>query len=168
MLDIRFSNQPNGRNLDATSELLRQPRLWVPGGDYPDHPDWVDMALSEIAAEQKRSMVAWMGDEQVGVLVYQRHKTSPDTVEIKNLSVQPQARGRRIADFLFRQVELEGPHDFPGATRLVGDTKVTNAAMIQFALHNGMSLVAVPTLEGTFANNGVPDVVLTKQLPVAA
>ena len=97
MLDIRFSNQPNGRNIDAASELLVRPRLWVPGGDYPAHAEWVDMTLAQIEEERKRAMVAYIGDEQVGVLVYQRHKTDPLKLEIKNLSIEPQARGRATA-----------------------------------------------------------------------
>ncbi|HEY8992509.1 MAG TPA: GNAT family N-acetyltransferase [Candidatus Microsaccharimonas sp.] len=165
MLDFRFSNAPNSENQDAVANLLIQPRLWIPSGDYPAHLDWRDKALAEIAGDKKRAMIAYWGKEAVGSVVYQRDPTQPETIEIRNLSIEPYARGRHIASFLVRQVEREAALDFPGSTRMVTDTKRTNAGLIAFAFENGYHVETVVALDGTdFAHNGVQDVVLVKDL----
>ncbi|HEY8992442.1 MAG TPA: GNAT family N-acetyltransferase [Candidatus Microsaccharimonas sp.] len=165
MLDFTFTNTPGGRNQDAISERLVQPRLWIPQGDYPAHLDWREKAIAQIAEEKKRAMIAFWGSDAVGSVVYQQDPKDPSTVEIRNLSVEPYARGRHVASFLLNQTEHEAAVEFPDATRIVTDTKQTNAGLIAFALHNGYKIKIVTTLdESAFAHNGVQDVVLTKSL----
>jgi len=168
MLDFRFSNQIGGQNQDAVANLLIQPRLWIPRGDYPAHTEWREKAIDEIASEKKRAMIAYWGLEAIGSVVYQRDPTDPSKVEIRNLSIEPHARGRYVASFLLRQVEWEAPIDFPGTTTIVTDTKRTNSGLLAFAIENGYQIEAVTTLDGTsFAHNGVPDVVLSKAIKTA-
>lgn len=166
MLDFRFTNAPNGRNKDAVAGLLVQPRLWVPDGDYPGHMEWREKALEDIAAETKRAMVAYWGSEAVGSVVYQRHPDDPATVEIRNLSVEQHARGRHVASFLLAQVECEAVRDFPGAESIIGDTKLANGGLISFLSSRDYAVSTPQVLEaGSFAHNGEPDVVFSKQLP---
>lgn len=164
MLDFRFSDTSGGRNIDATATLLIQPRLWIPSGDYPAHTEWRDKALDEIKDGRKRAMVAFWGSDAIGSIVYQRHTTEKDKVEIRNISIEPYARGRHVADFLLRQVELEAAQDFPGVVSIVTDVKRTNVGILAFALQNGYQVEAVTVLVGNFASNGVEDVVLAKNL----
>ncbi len=164
MLDFRFTNELNGKNFGATATLLMQPRLWIPGSDYPDYPEWREQALSEIAAERKRAMLAWWGREPVGSIIYQRHRKDPRQVEIKNISVEARARGRHIASFLLRQVECEALVDFPGSKAIISDTKHTNTEMLAFVVRNGYSLEPAVILESSFGHNGVGDVVFRKAL----
>lgn len=164
MLDFRFSNDPTSRNIDAAAFLLTQPRLWIPGGDYPGHMDWRDKALADLAAERKREMVAFWGNETVGGIIYQRNPADPTVVEIRNVSIENYARGRHVASFLLRQVEFEAPYDFPNVTSISCDTKLANTGFIKFMIYNGYKVTAVEVLPSNFAHNGQPDVLLTKPL----
>ena len=165
MLDFTFTNTPGGRNQDAIADRLVQPRLWIPNGDYPAHLDWYEKAIAQIAEEEKRAMIAYWGSDAVGSVVYQQDPKDPHTVEIRNLSIEPYARGRHVASFLLSQTEHEAAVEFPNATRIVTDTKHTNAGLIAFVLHNGYKVDIVTTLnESGFAHNGVRDVVLVKNL----
>lgn len=164
MLDFRFSNDPTSRNIDATASLLVQPRLWIPSGDYPGHMDWRDKALSQLGTEEKRAILAFWGTEPVGCIIYQRDPSNPLNIEIKNISIEKEARGRHVASFLLRQVEAEAPHDFPGSTDIWVDTKRANSGIIGFLLHSGYGIEATTLLPSNFAHNGEPDVVLTKPL----
>jgi ribosomal protein S18 acetylase RimI-like enzyme len=164
MLDFRITNELSPRNLDATANLLIQPRLWIPEGDYPAHTDWRDKALAEIAAEKKRAMLAYWGNEEVGSVVYQRDPIDPRRVEVRNISIEPKARGRYVASFLLRQVEAEAPIDFPGVDEVVADTKRTNSSILAFAISNGYRIKAITALPSEFAHNGVEDVVLSKKV----
>lgn len=163
MQDFRFTNTSSRRNIGAAADLLVQPRLWIPGGDYPGHREWVDKAVSQIG-EQKIAMVAFWGRVGVGTLVYQRHREDPTKVEIKNLSVEPYARGRLVASFMLRQVEAEAPNEFPGVTAILGDTKITNRGIINFVVEQGYAALPPSKVEGSFAHNGVPDVTFIKPL----
>lgn len=166
MLEFRFTDAPTGRNRDNLVERLTQPRLWIPGGDYPAHMDWVDKAISEWDDGKKRAILAYWSTEAVGVVMYQRHKTILSALEIKNISIEPHARGRHVADFLLRQAEIEGAHDFPGVTTIIGDTKITNTNLLQFIMKSGYDITVPQTLETHFAHNGTPDAIFTKQVPV--
>lgn len=166
MRDFRISNTLSPRNIDAAASLLVQPRLWIPdqSRDYPGHLEWRDKALSEIESTKKVAMVAFWGSDEVGVCVYQRHPEEPTRVEIRNLSIEPSARGRGLAPFVLRQVECEAPIDFPGATTLIADTKRTNDEMVRFAIGQGFTVQAITTLDSTFAHNNIEDIVFSKVL----
>lgn len=166
MLDFRFSNTSNSRNKDSVADLLVQPRLWIPGGDYPAHMEWREKALEEITADKKRAMVAYWGNEAVGSVIYQQHPIHPSVVEVRNISVERHARGRHIASFLLAQTEHEARIDFPNTTSITTDTKQANSEILSFAIRNGYTIDAENVLDETsFAHNGEPDVVLTKYLP---
>jgi ribosomal protein S18 acetylase RimI-like enzyme len=164
MRDIRFSNDPTPRNIDATARRILAPRLWIPGSDYPGYEEWADKALAQIASERKRSMVAFLGREGVGALLYQRCPEDPSVLEIRNLSVSPEVRRRHFADFLLKQVEAEASVEFPGVTQVVTDTKITNPPVISFFLSRGYSIASINALPSDFGHNGIEDVVLTKPL----
>ena len=168
MRDFRISNAQSGRNFDAASNLLIQPRLWVPdqATDYPGHLEWRDKALSEIETSKKMAMVAFWGSDEVAICVYQRDPADSTQLEIRNLSVEPSARGRGLAAFVLRQVENEALIDFPGVQTIVADVKRTNLQMIRFAIGRGFGVDGVTRLEGSFAHNGVEDVMLKKPLPL--
>jgi RimJ/RimL family protein N-acetyltransferase len=164
MRDFRIGNELRGRHVDAVANLLIQPRLWVPYGDYPDHVEWRDKAVSEVESERKRAMVAWWGNEEVAVCIYQRDPRNAQRAEIRNLSIEPGARGRGLAPFVLQQVVCEAAYDFPGVETIVADVKRTNAEMLAFALKYGFHIKAVESLEGNYAHNGIEDVVLSRSL----
>lgn len=166
MKDFQIGNELNARHVDAVANLLVQPRLWVPCGDYPGHIEWRDKAVAEVEGERKRAMVAWWGNDEAAVCIYQQDPTNPHRVEIRNLSVEQSARGRGLAPFVLQQVLCEAENDFPGAETVIADVKRTNADMLSFALKHGFQIEATGFLDGSYAHNGTEDVVLTKSLVV--
>lgn len=168
MKDFHFSNETTRRHIGASAKILERPRLWIPPGTYPGYTDWIEKAIADLEAERKHGMLGWWGSDEVGGIFYQRHPTDPSILEIRNISVEPSARGRHVADFLFRQVEMEAQNEFPGVTRLVVDTKRSNTGVIGFLENSGCCIVGAQILQGNFGHNGEEDVMLTKKLPLAA
>ena len=107
-------------------------------------------------------MLSYMGRNPVGVVIYQKHPTLPGVLEIRNISVSPDAHGRYIGSFLLRNTEIVGlQEDFPGIDTAMVDTKVTNNGMIGFLLTHGYEIHEVTDLYG----DGVGlDAVLTKTI----
>lgn len=167
MKDFRFTDETSGPARDGVAQLLVQPRLWIPDGDYPGHMEWREKALDELG-EKKLAIIAFWGGEPVGSVVYQAHPTDPDQVEIRNITVEQKARGRHVASFLLEQAVQEAAVQFPQATQIVGDTKRANTELIQFVQGRGFRPVAVLPLPSTYGYNGQLDVVFSRPLPVAA
>jgi ribosomal protein S18 acetylase RimI-like enzyme len=109
-------------------------------------------------------MSARIGTQTVGAVIYKAHPDDPSTLQIKNISLAPDARGRHIANFLVRNVEIEAArHDFPDCTQVVVDTKTTNTEMLSFLFAAGYELAAIEDLYGL--DSGL-DAVLTKPLGI--
>lgn len=155
MRDFRFSNNHTPSAINGAMGLLEAPRLWVPETDYPDYRYWLQKVEGQLGHE-KRAMMAYWGKQPVGIVMYQRHETEPGTVEIKNISVSPEARGRHVASFALRNAEIEAiQYDFPGCNRLVVDTKITNSGMIAFLTEQGYTPIAVTDLYGLKAGEDI-------------
>jgi ribosomal protein S18 acetylase RimI-like enzyme len=127
-MDFRFTNDYGSTRLDEVVAFMRGPRLWVPAADYPDFDAWAQRAHQELRHGGKRAIVGLAHGDVIGVLIYQRHKTSPDALELKHLSVRPDQRGRFIASFLLRNAELEGAREF-SVSSVVADAKAQNAGI---------------------------------------
>lgn len=151
MADFRFTNEHSSGDLGNIADVLMRPRLWIPTeADYPGHGEWVQKTEAQLANEEKRAMVAYKGRTPIGTIVYQRHQIRPNTVEIKNVSVSDDARGRFVGSFLLRNVEIESVlYDFPDCDTIVGDTKLTNTEVIRFVRKHGYMLEGVADLYGT-------------------
>ncbi len=163
MAEFTFSNERNQAEAEETVEFLRVPRLWIPGEDYPDFDDWLDRVAAELTEDRKRAMTVRFGGELVGAIVYQQHRDDPTTLEIRNISVAPTARGRYAGSFMLRNTELEGTgFDFPECERITVDTKTANAGMVSFLTRHGYELREVTDLYGLGAG---PDAVFEKPAP---
>lgn len=161
MRDFRFTNELNTHELGDTIGVLRRPRLWVPEADYPDYHYWLDKAEAELANGSKRAMLAYAGREPIGAVLYQRYKEDAMSVEIKNISVSPDMRGRYIGAFMLRNTEAEAlAFDYPGSRRMVVDTKAANAGMVGFLLRQGYQPQGATDLYGLGA--GI-DITFAKQ-----
>jgi ribosomal protein S18 acetylase RimI-like enzyme len=163
MKEFRFTNDNTRREASDVIGVLRSPRLWIPTEvDYPDYATWLLKVEAQIVSGEKRAMVARHGRQAVGAVVYGRHQTQPDAVEIKNISIVPEARGRYVGGFLVRNTEVEAVgNDFPGTSRVMVDTKTTNADMINFLNEQSYQVIDVTDLYGLGAG---PDAVLEKPL----
>jgi len=160
MIDFRFTNEHQASGISDILDVLQKPRLWVPRQDYPDYSQWLEKVEVELQAEEKRAMLACSGRDPVGVVVYQRHKYDPQSVELKNISVAPDVRGRYVGSFLLRNTEVEAQgFDYPDCTRVTVDTKVKNSGMIGFLIHHGYTPIGVEDMYGLGAGK---DIVFTK------
>lgn len=159
MSEFQFTNEHTASQVGAIIDVLRSPRLWIPARhDYPDYEDWLLKVETEIAAGDKRAMLARMNGQAVGAVVYQRDEGA--TLKIKNISLAPDARGRHIGSFLVRNTEVEAHrYDFPDCDQVMVDTKTSNTDMINFLLVNGYHVQEIKDLYGLGTG---PDVVLTK------
>lgn len=134
-MDFRFTTEYPASRLDEIVSYLMGPRLWIPQNDYPDFLDWAERTHKELKRENKRAMLALAGKEIAGITVYQRHKKDADALEIKNITVRPDVRGRFIASFLLRNTEIEGAQDF-GSNSVVCDAKEKNLSIRSFLIKN--------------------------------
>ena len=150
MVDFHITNELSNPQIADVTDLLRKPRLWIPTEkDYPSHRDWLDKSEAQLASGSKRAMTAYMGSKAIGTVIYQRDPQSPSNLEIRNISVSPDARGRYVGAFLLRNAEVEAvQHDFPGVERISVDTKATNVEMINFLLSQGYEIEDIKDLYG--------------------
>jgi len=147
MVEFRFTNEYSPSQREGVLDVLSRPRLWVPEADYPDYRQWLGKVESQLNENKKRAMVSYFGPAAVGAIVYQRHETMPNAIEIKNISVQPETRGRYVGSFLLRNVELEATNnDFPECDELIVDTKVSNLDMITFLMRHHYTIAGIDNL----------------------
>lgn len=146
-MDFKFTNEYPASRLDEIVSYLSGPRLWIPQTDYPDFFDWAEKVHKELKADSKRVVVAFSGCDIVGVTVYQRHKKFRDALEIKNLTVRPDMRGRYIASFLMRNTEIEGCNEF-NSKYILCDAKANNYPVRLFLLKHQYKIVRREDLYG--------------------
>ena len=161
MKEFRFNNDHTSAEVADIVDVLRQPRLWIPTEkDYPNHGSWLDKTEDLIISGKKRAMAAYMGKDAVGTVIYQRDPNQSHSLEIRNISVSADARGRYVGGFLLRNAEIEAAqNDFPGIEEYVVDTKASNEEMITFLESHGYSIKDITDLYGLGAGL---DVVMSK------
>ena len=146
-MDFKFTNNYPISRLDEIVFYLLGPRLWIPNADYPDFLDWAQKVHGELKKDIKRAMLAISGNEIVGVTIYQRHKKHKDALEIKNLTVRPDMRGRFIASFLMRNAEVEGRREF-NSKYVLCDAKADNLAVRFFLMKHQYKIIRKEDLYG--------------------
>lgn len=143
-----------------TVEFLAGPRLWVPQADYPDFMSWLDKVEVELNSSIKHGIFCYALNKLVGAVIYQRHKTLPDFLEVKNLTVLPEVGRRFVASFLLRNAEVEGRERFR-TTQVMLDSKKENVPIHAFLLRNGYRVISTIDLYGLKAG---ADNVYTKEI----
>ena len=83
-----------------------------------------------------------------------------DALEIKNLTVRPDKRGRHIASFLMRNAEIEGVREF-SVNRIFCDSKLKNYAVRFFLERNHYRKVQIRDLYGLGSGE---DIVYKKEI----
>ncbi len=157
MAEFRITNEHTQSEVGNIISVLRKPRLWIPTEkDYPDHALWLEKTEDQIQRGTKRAMLAYIGGTPVGTVVYQRHEQLPSVVEVRNISVSPEATHRGIASFLLRNAELEAVRiDFPDTDTIMVDTKIANPEMIQFLELRDYELAEIADLYGSGSFDGI-------------
>lgn len=159
-MNFVFTTDETCSRADEVVDYLRGPRLWIPARDYPDFSEWIDRTHGQLKSEEKRALLALSYGNVVGAIIYQAHKTIDKALEVKNITVRPDQRGRHIASFLLRNAEIEGAADF-GSTHVLVDTKLRNYPVQAYLRRNGYSVKENTDL---YRLGSGDDVVFTKQL----
>ena len=159
-MDFRFTTEYPLSRLDEIVSYLLGPRLWIPRTDYPDFEDWAQRAYREIKKETKRIILALLQNQIVGIIIYQRHKQFPEALELKNLTVRPDQRGRYIASFLIRSAEVEGIREF-GVASVLCDAKASNFEVRMFLAQHKYRIITKTNL---YHLNAGSDIVYCKDL----
>ncbi len=159
-MDFKFTNDYPFSRLDEIVSYLLGPRLWIPSTDYPDFLDWADRTWLELKKENKRAIITLSYNGIVGITVYQRHKKYADALEIKNLTVRPDYRGRYIASFLLKNTEIEGAKEFK-SKYILCDAKAKNISVRNFLFKNRYQIMAKTDLYNLSAGE---DLVYRKNL----
>lgn len=146
-MDFRFTTDESVRRADEVADYLRGPRLWIPRTDYPDFEEWLSRAHSQLKREEKRAVLALDSGRIAGVVLYQEHRGLPGVLELKNISVRPDVRGRHFAAFMLRNAEVEGVRDF-GTRSVVVDAKSGNRGIRSLLLGAGYRPSSVIDLYG--------------------
>jgi ribosomal protein S18 acetylase RimI-like enzyme len=160
---MTFTSEETWRRADEVVDHLRGPRLWVPRRDYPDFDEWLEKAWRQLRSEEKRALLALVDGRVAAAVVYQRHADDPSVLEVKNVSVRPDWRGRLVASFLLRNAEAEGVRDF-GSREAVVDAKAGNLGVRAYLIRNGYRPAEVQDLYGLGAG---PDVLYRKRVAAA-
>lgn len=151
-MNYRFTNNLSPVKLDEVVEYTLGPRLWIPTSDYPDQAEWATKAHRELKQESKRVIVALHNRTVIDSIIYQEHKTEPNTLEVKRITVRPDQQGRYVASFLLRQAEIQGAADFNTASVMI-DAKVRNDGIRQFLLRHKYTIVDKLDLYGLGAGD---------------
>jgi ribosomal protein S18 acetylase RimI-like enzyme len=153
-MEFLFTSDGMDRRADEILNYLRGPRLWIPHEDYPDFDGWLQKVHSQLKDETKRALVALSRGNVIGAVIYQRHMAEPTALEIKNITVRPDMRGRHIASFLVRNVEVEGAREF-GVRSVLVDAKVGNLEIRTFLFGEGYRIQTIEDLYGLGAGEDV-------------
>ena len=147
-------------SLDPKSiiRFIAGPRLWVPRSSYPDYMDWLAKVHLELDSGVKRALSCYSGRNLVGTALYQRHKTIPTFLEVKNITIDPGISRRFVASFLVRNIEAEAMGKF---THAICDAKKDNIAIRNFLMSNKYNAVANMDLYGL---NAGTDTIYLKEL----
>jgi len=162
-MKVVFTSEETWKRADEVVDYLRGPRLWIPRLQYPDFDQWLEKAWCQLRSEKKRTLLALVDGRIAAAVIYQRHADDPSVLEVKNVSVRPDWRGRLVASFLLRNAEVEGSRDF-GSREAVVDAKAENVAVRAYLLRNGYVPADVLDLYGLGAG---PDVLYRKPLKPA-
>ncbi len=159
MIDFRLTDTMNPKNAAQVVDHLRQPRLWIPTEkDYPMHAAWVEKTEAELVSGSRHALLAKFGRAVAGAIVFRPEPDEPTTVDIRNISINPDFRGRHVAAFTLRNAEFVAREHYPETSQYTVDTKLTNHEMLAFLESQGYTPVEIVDLY----SSGTPDVVLSK------
>lgn len=159
-MDIRITNEITPSRAGKVMDVLRAPRLWIPTReDYgKGHDTWLQKVESELMTGKRSALLARIGDRSVGTVVWRENPDEDGVIDIRNISINPEAKGRYFGAFMLRNMEYCMRETKPDATLLRVDTKATNRDMLAFLARQGYETVDSLDLY----ESGKPDVVLEK------
>ncbi len=150
--DFNFTSLQDTRQLRQLMDFIHLQDL-----GYPKYHDWVAKAESELLSGYKGAIIAYSSGHVVGDLIFQPHKGVSTLLEIKNLRVHPDLRGREFSRFMLRQLEVEANGRYDA---LIGDIREDQKQLVAFSYGWGFSPIRTVPLYG----DDKKDVVIVKFL----
>lgn len=162
MEDISFGEVSNPGRAANIVDFLRKPRLWIPTkADYGEsHSAWLEKTEAELSDGTRHALFAKTGSQTVGAVVFRQNQEKSEIVDIRNISISPDTRGRYFGAFLLRNSEYLAKEVYPQLSCFTVDTKLTNHSMRSFLKSQDYQEKSVLDLY----DSGRQDVVLKKQL----
>lgn len=161
MIDFRLTDEMNPRNTARVIDHLREERLWIPTAkDYSSHNEWLEKTETRLTTGKAHALLATFGRIAAGAIVFRLEPDDPETIGIRNISINPDYEGRYVGAFTLRNTEHAIRESFPEAKRIIVDTKTTNLDMIAFLESHHYSPEEIVDLY----QSGKPDIVLSKPL----
>ena len=136
------------RNLDSATQFIASQDL-----GYPRYEKWIEKMRSELSFGIKHGILAYSNGIIVGDVVFQEYKQARGILEMKNIRIHPNLRGRNFASFMLKQAEFELPN-----SAVIVDARASQTDMINFLTKQGYSPIAQVSLYDS--NN--QDVVMVK------
>lgn len=163
MIDFHLTDEMNPTNAAQVAGHLREPRLWIPTEeDYgsQEHTNWLEKTEAELRECSRHALMATFGRTVAGALIFRVEPQNTETVGIRNISINPDFKGRLVGAFMLRNAEFLMREIYPEATKIIVDTKPTNYDMLGFLESQQYRPDEIIDLY----QSGKPDVVLTKSL----
>ena len=162
IMNIRINDEMNPARAAKVMDVLRAPRLWIP--TYEDYgasvEGWLGKVEQELIDGKRHALYAQVGRQASGTVVWRPDIDDTSMIDIRNISIDPQVKGRYFGAFMVRNVEQLAREQYPNASTVRVDTKATNIDMLAFLARQGYSQ------QGTFDlyNSNKSDVILHKSL----
>lgn len=102
----------------------------------------MERSRPEILMGYKRAIIVLSEGIPIADLIFQPHKQLPQIIELKNLRVAREARGRGLARFMLKQPEIE----LPGRDGIIGDLHTDQLEVRQTLDSLGYRRIAVVSL----------------------
>ncbi len=139
-MHYEFKQVSDQKDLRLLGRFIHEHALW-----YPRYDDWVEyVCIPEIDTGTKKAVVCWAEGTIVGNIIFQRHKQLPRTIELKNLRINPNMRGRGIAHFLVKQLETDARQQ--GIERVIGDTDERRKDILALMQYMGYTFIQSTSL----------------------
>lgn len=161
MFDFRLTDAMNPRTAARVIDHLGGPRQMVPSEDYgTKHDEWLERTEPRLISGEAHALFATFGRVAAGAVVFRPEPDNPTIFGIRNISIHPNFKGRRVASFALRNAELLMRDINPDVAEIIVDTKTTNLDMIAFLESQGYTPKEIVDLYGS----DKLDVVLSKTL----
>ncbi|MDB4984295.1 MAG: hypothetical protein JWM20_474 [Patescibacteria group bacterium] len=132
-MNISLTNEFKEASTDQLLDFMRRPRILVNNADYPDFDHWLQKVYVQLKSEEKRAILIIENGLIIGSVLYQKHASIKDALEIKNLTVGKEYRHRKFGSVLLRQAEILGAAGFK-TVKAVCDAKAQNDEVRTFLL----------------------------------
>lgn len=124
---------------------------------YPRYFDWVDKTVVQLELGIKKAILCFEQGSLVGDIIYQPHQEISRFRELKNIRIHSKVRGRGVASFLLKQVEID---DVDSIDALIVDARKNATDMNDFLTYSGF----MPIIGASLYDSNEEEIVYLKPI----